>query len=274
MASYRLFGLNITTDVALSDRLAPATFGSADVEIRRGSLIPEHEGWSWTERSVTWHDASMGAISVRDGKTILVDATATDETWLREFLIGPALAIVLHQRGYLVLHGSAVLIGARATLILGETGWGKSTLGAALDQAGCPLIADDLLPIRGRVLIPGLARAKLLPDAIVELGLDGGALEDLGEKRAWSRALTAEPTTIARIVVLDPNDTPEVRLDPLPAAAAIMELVRHTFVVRRITPPERAENLRRCAALSDIPTFTLRGPRTLTSLKARVSALK
>ena len=50
---------------------------------------------------------------------------------------------ILAHQGALVLHGSAVAIGGKVALFLGDTGTGKSTLAASLHKAGHRLLGDD-----------------------------------------------------------------------------------------------------------------------------------
>ena len=65
---------------------------------------------------------------------------------LRTFLLGPALAVLLHQRGRLVLHAGAVAVNGRVAAFLGGPSWGKSTTTAALDRRGHGIMADDVDP--------------------------------------------------------------------------------------------------------------------------------
>jgi len=71
-----------------------------------------------------------------------------------------------------LFHGSAVSLpdNAGALILIGEKGAGKSTIAAALSLSGCSLLCDDIVPIiTGPAVMPGVARAKLLPDAYQQL---------------------------------------------------------------------------------------------------------
>ena len=65
--------------------------------------------------------------------------------------------MLLQQRGYLVLHASAVAAGGTAVAFLGHAGWGKSTTAAALYAQGYGLVTDDVLAVEmssGRLMVP------------------------------------------------------------------------------------------------------------------------
>ncbi|MDO9362532.1 MAG: hypothetical protein Q7T60_06370 [Sphingopyxis sp.] len=91
----------------------------------------------------------VGAFLVRPGGgEIAVDLDPAFDTRLLALpLLGPAIAILLHRLGHLVLHGSAIELGGKAEIFLGDKGAGKSTTAASLVAAGHPLIADDVVAI-------------------------------------------------------------------------------------------------------------------------------
>lgn len=95
---------------------------------------------------------------------------------LNTWLLGTVMAYILQYHGYLVLHGSAVLINDRAVILSGQSGAGKSTLASALLKQGYPFITDDVVvmkQINGQyAMIPGPAQLKLWRDAASHLEHD------------------------------------------------------------------------------------------------------
>ncbi len=91
-------------------------------------------------------------------------------------LHGFALAAILHQRGFLILHASSVEISGRAVVFLGEKTHGKSTLVAHLVAEGHRLLSDDvtaLLVGSDRIsVLPGMPCIKLWPDSMLSIGLN------------------------------------------------------------------------------------------------------
>lgn len=91
----------------------------------------------------------VGDLLIEDGQRItVVPSPDADQDALRLFVLGAGLGVLLHQRGMLVLHASAVVIDAQVIGFIGAKGWGKSTMVATLHQRGHTLISDELLVIR------------------------------------------------------------------------------------------------------------------------------
>lgn len=99
--------------------------------------------------------------------------TQVFNTWL----FGTVMAYMLQYHGYLVLHGSAVLINEHAVIFSGQSGAGKSTLASAFTQNGYLFITDDLVVIKQNhkgqyCIVPGPAKLKLWKDAMQHFNHD------------------------------------------------------------------------------------------------------
>ena len=110
---------------------------------------------------------------------ILIEKTspAVTESIIHTWLYGTVMAYILQYQGYLVLHGSAVLMNHRAVIFSGQSGAGKSTLANAFLQKGYPFITDDLIVIKrdyqGQYgILPGPAKLKLWKDAMLHFNQD------------------------------------------------------------------------------------------------------
>jgi hypothetical protein len=126
------------------------------------------------EARLYWPD--VGAVLLRHGREITLDPRLE---WaldlLRLYLPRPVLALLLHQRGLLVLHASAVSLDGGVVAFLGHSGRGKSTTAATLHARGCAVVADDVVAVDlgasgGPAALPGLFQLKLWPDAVTALG--------------------------------------------------------------------------------------------------------
>lgn len=217
--------------------------GEVHIRFGRVDLGPSdivEKGWSYfspvpTEECLFWQ--GVGTFLVREGRDIIVDPSPkVDEEMLRLFVLGPVLAILLRQRGHLLLHASAVAVADEAILFVGSSGWGKSTTAAALYARGYGLVTDDIAVLRvdesGLVVSPSFPQLKLWPEVLVSLGDDPEKLPRWNprlEKRTRSVAhnFLSTPLLVKRIYVLDEGNATEIL--PLRPQKALVELIRHTY---------------------------------------------
>lgn len=106
---------------------------------------------------------------------------------INTWLYGTVFAYILQARGYLVLHGSAVVVDNKAVIFSGDSGAGKSTTAAAMVARGYPLITDDVVALRYNaagelMMLPGSQRVKLWDDALVKFGRSADGLKQITNK--------------------------------------------------------------------------------------------
>jgi len=290
MYRYQVYGLRVSSALELPELIADSAVQFAadqqisDLVIRVASIsiakptdaTGGENSWA-SPREILLNFEEGGRFLVRNGREILVEpAVGVQDIALRLFLLGPVLATLLHQRGLLVLHASAVAIGGLAVAFLAEKGKGKSTLAAAFHVRGHMLVADDIVPVGVDALsapltYPGFPQLKLFPEAAEQLG---GQSEDLPrllpdyDKRA--RRLTSPfpdgPLPLRALYVL--SDGEAERIEPLPARQAFMSIVQHSFVLPllRATSTDAA-HFRQSSQLAGIlPVRSLQRRRSLTLL--------
>jgi hypothetical protein len=170
------------------------------------------------------------------------------------YLLGPVLGFVLRLRGRTCLHASAVAVGGRALALVGPVGAGKSTTAAALAGRGCPVLADDVLPLelRGDAVLahPAYPRLRLWPESARLLYGAEDALPPLTptwDKRyldltARDGAFCRQALPLGAVYLLGERGTgpgaPAVRA--LPGRAGLLALVQHTYVNYLLDSPMRA----------------------------------
>jgi hypothetical protein len=180
--SCKAFGLEIASELRLPE-LPESDAASHDVHIHLGSVPETLEN---PMKKGVRYQASPGAFLmsmdrvasflVTGGKDITVQIhEGAREEDVRLFLLGSALGALLHQRKYLVIHGSAIEYQGKGLIFAGISGVGKSTLVAGLIKEGCRFISDDVCAIRfhaasAPLLQPGYPQIKLWQDAILRLG--------------------------------------------------------------------------------------------------------
>ena len=167
-----------------------------------------------------------------------------------------------HTHNQFLFHGSAVSLpdNAGALVLIGEKGAGKSTLAAALSLSGCSLLCDDIVPIvTGPAVMPGVARAKLLPDAYQRLC---GDPETAGEQfdgiskyytdLPQAHSETALPLTA--IIYLEQKAVTSVAISPLHGVRKFQKMIKQVI---RIDGMDTAEVLFETVTANcrDIPVY-------------------
>jgi hypothetical protein len=284
---YQAYGLSIHSALELPELRSAGFSEPADLLIQTGpveapDLGERVSGLRWLpggDACLAFRDA--GGFLVRGGRAITVDALpAAEPQVLRLYLLGPVLAIALYQRGWLILHASAVDLGGRVVGFLGGSGWGKSTLAAALQQRGHPLVADDFIAVAvggqpagaGLEVYPGFPQLKLWPEAAASLGADVAQLPRLHpgyEKRArrLSAGFAQAPLPLERLYVLAEGEPASIA--PLAKQSALVELVRHSYMSQSLPANDAAGHLRQCAALlGAVRLSRLQRPLALPELPA------
>jgi len=235
----------------------------ADVEVRVGPApapdAPELLADVRVDRSHFWMDVPRtGRFLVRDGREMVVEphpgATAGD---VRAYLLGSATGALLHQRGLLPLHASAVSIDGRAVAFVAPAGNGKSTIAMHLQHRGHRVICDDICAVEvgpGTArLWPGLRNLKLWRASLGAIARTPDGLEPVladMDKYRVPVDVPAEnrPFGLAAIVLLDWADAPS--MSPLPGAEAVGTLVANTFRGQLVAPMGRqAAHWRQCLEL-------------------------
>ena len=296
MNRYTAYGLEIASELALPELtrtdasgrpVAAAACGNGhnpDVVVRLGPV----SGGSYPIAAATplrWARAGDICLSydgvatyhVTGGSELVIDThSGADEAVVRLFLLGPVLAVLLHQRGLLVLHASCVSVGDLAVAFVGEKGEGKSTMAAALHARGDPLVADDYVavdltdPTRPTVQ-PGYPQLRLAPEVAEHLGARPDKLPRLHpdfEKRARriEGPFGLGPVPLARVFVLETGDRESI--EPLRAQQRFIELVRHSYLAPLLRDTgESSAHFRQVAALAgSTPILRLQRRRQLERL--------
>jgi hypothetical protein len=281
MYRYAAYGLTVSSALPLPELMPDtAVHGAAtgEIVIRSGPVSSrptelDANGFGFRTDGV---DAchvldKVGAFLVRGGREIIVDAAPdAEDRVLRLSILGPALGLLLHQRGLLVLHGSVVASGGEAIAFLGMNGWGKSTIAAALHAKGYDLVADDVAAIAveqegGPFVLPGFPQVKLWPEAATLLGESPERLPLLHpsfDKRGWraERGFSLEPRRLTAVYALAAGPSPTI--ERLGTQEGCFEVLAHWYGHRfgggLLQNLSAAHHLRQSAALAaSVPVHRL-----------------
>ncbi|MBX6763115.1 MAG: hypothetical protein K6T51_08250 [Rubrobacteraceae bacterium] len=271
----------------------PGAGGRADVSIRLGRIdrIPSEavdRGYcrDGKERAhLFW--PHVGSFSCVEGREILADPVPeVEDNLFRTFLTGPVLAVLLQQRGLFVMHASSVATREGVVAFMGNKGWGKSTMAAALHARGYDLVADDVTAVKvedGEVnVLPAFPQIKLWPESAFALGMDAQEMDRIHpdfEKRLRkvSGDFAGGPLPLIRVYLLGVcgGDGEEIVLDDLPPHRALVELTRHTFGAEVMLGVGEKEHFLQCVRLVNrVPFKVLVRPWSLAGLSEVASRVE
>lgn len=243
---YSAYGLTLQSEIQLPELISTLAT-DADVWIHFDAITDSPLQTENTLHCYQNTDAGMylywqgvGTFLIQEGQDVLIDLEIDlDEDRLRLFILGAVMGVVLHQRGFLVLHASAVALEGEAVAFIGQKRWGKSTMAATLHDRGHSLIADDVVALeiqRHQIQVqPAFPQIKLWPDAVACIGKQPEDLPRLGarlEKRnhQLSSGFMADILPLRYIFVLGQGD--EVAIKPLPPQEIIQHLMQNSYVTR------------------------------------------
>ncbi len=282
---YRTYGLGLRSELDL--RLPISRGDRCDVHVRYACLDAElaelrRKGLEYLidadEARFFWSE--IGGFVARGGAEILVDPVdAAEADDLRLGVVGPAMAMILRQRGHLLLHGSAVDCNGTAVVFLGRSGAGKSTMAAALHARGHALLSDDVIAVSwrgdGPVLAPGAPQFRLTDEAAAAFDADperGVAVAPGIGKRCYEAASSiSAPVPLGRIYLLEIGAEP--RMDPLCARESFLAISSNSLAIRWfLAETNAAQFTDRGRLAAAVPVRRLVRPRDL-ALLSTVAAL-
>ena len=219
---------------------------------------------------------NIGIFYFYQGCEIVIDrAPGADERILRSLLLGQIFAAVLHQRGLLVLHGSAIAIDGGVAVFLGPSGSGKSTAAAVLGKKGNSVVADDVVAIDANgtvpIVYPAFPQFKLWPDAAEAIGYDTTYLRHAIPTEdkylvPLEFGFSPNPLPLKRIYLLNQGDI--IRIERLSQQESVIELVRNSKAVESLCIKENlSSHFIQCTKVArDVPVCRLTRPIDLDVL--------
>jgi hypothetical protein len=284
---YSAYGINIASEIPIPE-LKEKEKGAIHVNIKRGKIKPPSlpsEKYSSKvtkrENSFSCYIKDIGGIKVCGGEKIIVSPEDGAEKKGFRFLVsGIALGFLLHLRGFVTLHASAVAIQDRAVAFVGRTGMGKSTTAAALHSRGHSIVTDDLLVLDTAgdsvQVYPGFPHLKLTsesitksvnedPDRIPKIDPEGPKHSFAAEKHFPNGSL---PLRCIYVLDYQEDESSAPFSEAIEGKDACIELVRNSYVARLL--PEEAvspEHLKRSADIAQaVPVRRLYRKKALSDL--------
>ena len=291
---YKAYGLIVSSEVALPE-LEPMAPATPDLEIAVGPIDFREAAsqgatafrFEPTRQYLSWQ--AVGAFMISGASRIDVDpAPGIDDPLLAFPLLGPVMALALHQRGLLVLHASAIAVDGRSVIFMGDKGAGKSTTAGAMIRAGHRLLTDDVValdlsdPDRPMIL-PGFPQLKLAADAAGAIRLEQADVRpqvhpqiDKAQHRL-REGFAAEPVPVSRLYVLERGG--QAAVSPLTGGAALPAIIKFSYITRfgrQALPGDlAATHLSQCARIAGrIGVNRLEVPTGLARIDEAVAAIE
>ncbi|MGX5829774.1 serine kinase [Mesorhizobium sp. 43Arga] len=291
---YRAYGLTIASDVALPE-LEPAEPAEPDILIAIGTIdMPKPSPEAATifrfepdRQYLAWH--AVGAFLISDaGRIDIEPAPGVDDALLAFPLLGPVMALLLHHRGLLVLHASAIAAAGRGAIFMGDKGAGKSTTASALIRAGHELLTDDVVALDlarpvAPMIVAGFPQIKLAADAAAAISLGQAevrppvhpAIEKMQHRLHDAFSGGMVPAT--RIYVLERGA--KAAITALPGIAALPAIIKFSYVTRfgraALSGDFAALHFRQCSAIANhVGVFRLEVPTGLDRIGEAVALIE
>ena len=137
-----------------------------------------------------------GKVALVTGGAGIVGRPIEDQSLevFQTYLLGAVLSFALLKQGIDPIHATVVVVDGMGIALLGNTGYGKSTLAAAFLASGHRLLTDDLLVVsrraEGLLLSAGHAVRRRLERSPAQRRTDGARRSQprSAGSRPWARA--------------------------------------------------------------------------------------
>jgi hypothetical protein len=183
---YKAFGLKFKSCIVHPGFIAENETSSPDCTISFGKVPQKLSSHGRIQVTGLKEDGqfllkikNVGRYLIEQGKSITIEkAPEASDKDLLLFLWASAIAALLHQRGMIIVHGSAIQVGEHAVIFSGVSGSGKSTVASLFaSEKEALILSDDISAIifdeSGMpFVVPGYPLVKLWPDSSEKLQIE------------------------------------------------------------------------------------------------------
>lgn len=266
--NYKAYGLMVNSELLIPE--LETAEGTPDVIIKFGKVPMHLENASETGiRFEASQDEFLLKIDniaryyVWAGREIVIEPLNEGrEDDIIVFLLGTVFGALLHQRGFLVLHGSCIEVNGEGVLFTGVSGIGKSTLAAAFYEKGYPVLTDDVSAVfigedEAPYIMPGMPSLKLWQDSAVKFGKDTQTLVPLRKEMNKYRLeigdkFVAGPLPLSRIYILNTDFETEIKINEISSLDRLTTLIDNTYRIRFLKGQGgKALHFKQCAVLAN-----------------------
>jgi len=256
---YKVYGLIIGADFPIPEFIEFE--GRPEVIIKYGKVKsflenPEEKGirFEATKDEFLLTVEGIAKYYVSNGREIIIEPyDKTNLDVLRVFLHGSVFGALLHQKQYLVLHGSSIVVNGSGIVFAGDSGSGKSTLAAAFYRKRYKILTDDLCVVKLNnagipEVVPGFPKLKLWKDSIKLLGENINLLEPIRNnlQKYWldiESEFSKESVPMSKMYIMHNQNNSELRIEQIPSTQKLKELINNTYRWRYIKKTQEGKSL-------------------------------
>ena len=179
MYYYKLCGLNLKSDVKIPifEKNNSDTYPDITISFSEESSSSILKTFQWGNKTTIFKNDSIffrrrsGLVFEinNDSKIFIYLNDSIDKKIIWESIIGVPMGFALRQKGFNVMHGSAVSFKSNTICIIGTSGLGKSTIALSLFNRGYNFITEDLCIIKNKKIYPYSPWVKSTPEIIDKL---------------------------------------------------------------------------------------------------------
>ena len=205
-------------------------------------------------------------VSLDAKRAVCFPAPFVTDTTPNHLYLNQVRPLMLSKQGVLVFHGSAVEIATQAVAFMAESGRGKSTLAASFSVNDYRFLTDDGLvvdEIDGHyAALPSHPSIRLWADSEEVLVPSSLVPEPSVHFTSKSRFMASDlmmfcdhPRKLGRVYFLGDGRAENVTFERLNASEALVELVKHSFLLDIEDKELLASHFDKLAALAQVPMF-------------------
>ena len=157
MFQYEVCGLNVLSEVHIPVFQANDVSNSHNIKITLGNNLANKDFQDsdtiFSDNSIYYKSKPGLIFKILSNSDIIIyksEEIDKDKVW--EMLIGVPFGYALRKKGFMVMHGSSVVINNQAVCIVGSSGLGKSTLAISLVERGFNFLTEDLCIIKDDII--------------------------------------------------------------------------------------------------------------------------
>jgi hypothetical protein len=276
---YIVYGLELQSTIALPQLVSGGNGG--DIQIALGQVnAPEPTGnrleaIQLSDTKAMFLLPGVGAARIENGQRVVVEpGKGIDERRTSLFLVEIVLALVMLQRGHLVLKGSAVTAQNGVIGFIGHAGTGKSVVAAAFHKQKFPVVSDSQLVFQKTnfsptypSVLPGYPQLQLWPDDARLIGIAPEKLRQIRpdvSKVIWPahETFNSEAGPVKSLYVLSRENT--LGAEKYTLRDAFLELIRYTYAGHLATQKvfNQADHFTQCMRIvKSVPVYRLQIPK-------------